>query len=119
MKKQDDPRHIHRIHLIQNLFARSFTPNSSPGNNDLIREVEKTIPKIDPMIEKAAPQFPLEKIAKIDVAILRLAIFELSFAKKEPAKVVIDEAIELAKQFGGEGSPAFINGVLGNLINKK
>lgn len=120
MKKIDDPRHLRRISLIQNLFARSFLKgDSSTSNGDLIKKIDKATKQIDPLIEKAAPQFPLEKIAKIDVAILRLAIFELVYEKKEPPKVVIDEAIELAKQFGGEGSPAFINGVLGNLLNKK
>lgn len=115
MKKKDDPRHIRRIHLVQNLFARSFTK----GQRSQTGFIDKVIPEIDPLIEEAAPQFPITKIAKIDVAILRLAIYELLFDKKEPAKVIIDEAIELAKQFGGEGSPSFINGVLGKLLNKK
>ena len=71
---------------------------------------------IDEYIAKAAPEYPIEKINKIDLAILRLAIFELMIEKKEPENVIIDEAIELAKEFGGEASPAFINGALGTLI---
>lgn len=76
------------------------------------------IPEIDPLIEKAAPQFPVNKIAKVDVAILRLAIFELLFAKSEPPKVIIDEAVELAKELGGDGSPTFVNGVLGTIVKQ-
>ena len=70
---------------------------------------------IDKYIEKAAPEFPVEKINKTDLAILRLAIYEMMIEKKEPTKVIIDEAIELAKEYGGETSPQFINGALGNL----
>lgn len=71
--------------------------------------------KIDGYIEKAAPEFPVEKINKMDLAILRLAIYELMIEKKQPPKVIIDEAIELAKEYGGETSPQFINGALGNI----
>ncbi len=71
--------------------------------------------KIDKIIGKAAPEFPIDKINKIDLAILRLAVFELAIEKKEPPKVIIDEAIELAKEYGGETSPQFINGALGNI----
>lgn len=73
--------------------------------------------RIDECIRIAAPQFPIDKINKADLAILRLAVHELIVEKKEPPKVIIDEAIELAKEFGGETSPAFINGALGNIIS--
>lgn len=85
-------------------------------NTQRFLQAKSYLSKIDPLIEKSAPAFPLEGIAKIDVAILRLATFELLFEKKEPPKVIIDEAVELAKEFGGEGSPAFVNGVLGTLL---
>lgn len=121
MKKASDPRHIKRIKIMQSLFTKSFRDDKRLTNyqTESLEDLENFISKIDPLIEKAAPQFPISKIAKIDVAILRLAIYELIYVKKEPPKVIVDEAIELAKQFGGEGSPSFINGVLGNLLNSK
>lgn len=70
---------------------------------------------IDEFIKKAAPEFPVDKINKVDLAILRLAVYELIVEKKEPPKVIIDEAIELAKEYGGDTSPQFINGALGNI----
>ena len=68
------------------------------------------------MIAKAAPAWPIEKINKIDLSILRLAAYELTLDNQAPPKVVVDEAIELAKKFGSESSPGFVNGVLGKLI---
>lgn len=76
------------------------------------------MPHIDSLIIKAAPQFPIDKIARTDVAILRLAIYELLYGEHIPEKVVVDEAVELAKEYGGEGSPGFINGVLGTVIQE-
>jgi len=64
----------------------------------------------------AAPEWPLEQINKIDLAILRLAIWELTIKQKEPPKVIIDEAIELGKTYGSEKSSSFINGVLGTVF---
>jgi len=134
MKSAYDPRHIRRIKIIENLFAGSFlsqkdffiSEEKNPLSKKEIIRVRNTLEgirvktgEINSLIEKAAPQFPVEKIAKIDVAILKLAIFELVYEKKEPPKVIIDEAVELAKNFGGEGSPAFVNGVLGYLLKNK
>lgn len=71
--------------------------------------------ELDLVIEKAAPEWPLDRISPVDRNILRLGLYELLFAdrKEVPAKVAINEAIELAKQFGGENSSRFVNGVLG------
>src|SRR3989344_446517 len=74
------------------------------------------LPLIDGAIASAAPEWSLDKISKVDLAILRLAVFELTIEKKEPPKVVIDEAVELAKTYGGDGSPPFVNGVLGTIL---
>jgi len=82
----------------------------------LVEGVTKNRREIDKIIEKSAPEWPLEKISKIDVAILRIAIFEMVFGKTAPDKVVIDEAVELAKEFGNDTSGKFVNGVLGNVI---
>lgn len=71
--------------------------------------------KIDPIIIKTAPEWPLEKLNKTDLAILRLAVFEMTIEKKQPVKVIIDEAVELAKEIGSENSPSFVNGVLGTI----
>lgn len=81
----------------------------------IIKGVEKHTDKIDKLIEKAAPEWPLEQIAVIDLAILRLAIYELLYCKDIPPKVAIDEAVELAKTYGGSNSSKFINGVLGTI----
>ena len=70
---------------------------------------------IEKKIAVAAPEFSIDKINKTDLAILRLAVYELLVEKKQPPKVIIDEAIELAKEYGGDSSPAFINGALGNI----
>ena len=71
--------------------------------------------KIDGSIKKYAPAWPLEQIAMIDRNILRLAIFEILFDNKVPVKVAVSEAVELAKTFGSESSPKFVNGVLGSV----
>lgn len=119
MKRRNDPRHKKRQLLVQLLFSKSFRNGETPKKNSLSNMFLKILAKrarIDSMIEEAAPEFPTEKINKIDLAILRLAVFELTVEKVNPAKVIIDEAIELGKEFGGETSPAFINGVLGKIL---
>lgn len=118
MKKATDPRHLKRIKIIEELFATSFTSDPKKHASSLMKPISDHITKIDPIIEESAPQFPINKISKIDVSVLRLAVYELLFEKKEPQKVVIDEAIELAKEFGGDKSSSFVNGVLGNVIMK-
>ncbi|TAK33631.1 MAG: transcription antitermination factor NusB [Chloroflexota bacterium] len=71
--------------------------------------------EIDALIEKTAPSWPLPQMAKIDKNILRLAIYEILFDNKVPTKAAINEAVELAKAFGGENSARFVNGVLGSV----
>jgi N utilization substance protein B len=71
--------------------------------------------RIDALIQKHAPSWPLEQISAIDRNILRLAIFEISVDNKVPVKAAINEAVELAKTFGSYNSPKFINGVLGSI----
>ena len=81
----------------------------------LIKGVREKYKEIDKLVETAAPEWPLEQIAVIDIAILRLAIYELLFCTDIPPKVAIDEAVELAKTYGGSNSSKFINGVLGTV----
>lgn len=94
---------------METLFSQSFRPKSKPVLKNLI--------KIDKLISLAAPDYPLTKISKIDLAILRLAVSEL-LQKKQPFKVIIDEAVELAKEYGGESSFSFVNGTLGTILKK-
>lgn len=82
----------------------------------LVRGVLEHMPTLDPYIEKAAPQFPIRQLASIDRCVLRIAVYELVVTKDEvPFKVAINEAVEIAKRYGGERSGAFVNGVLGTI----
>ena len=118
MKTAADPRHIRRVKTAKNLFSWGFTEKGQP-QDDKGKLIVKNLKKIDLTITQAAPEWPLNQINKIDLAILRLAIYELKFEKKEPEKVIIDEAIEIAKSYGGEKSPMFINGVLGTILKNE
>ena len=144
MKKSHDKRHVARIIALQALFEWSFNSTNIEQiaqrdlQLDLSEELEKEPKKeidtelvtfllkgttdnldaIDKIIEKAAPEWPLPQIAKVDLEILRISIFELYIARSVPPKVAIDEAVELAKQFGGENSSKFINGVLGTVVKE-
>jgi transcription antitermination factor NusB len=115
MKTSQDPRHQQRVEKMQQLFSASFNAGDEPIPEQ-ITPIFAVCQIIDEKIRVAAPEWPVEKIAKIDLAILRLAVYELTVNTKEPSKVVIDEAIELAKEFGNPNSPQFINGVLGTIF---
>lgn len=103
MKSYSDPRHLQRIKQFKKLYTASF-------------HRKKFDPKIDQIIAKNAPDWPVNKLNKVDLAILRLAISELKVCPATPPKVVIDEAIELAKTFGSAKTSKFINGVLDAVI---
>ena len=115
MKSASDPRHKKRQKTVKNLFAESFTHQGELSPQ--AKKVMSHSKKLDEKIEKAAPTWPIGKLNKIDLSILRLAIHELDQGKTPP-KVIIDEAVELAKEFGGENSPSFINGVLGTVYKE-
>lgn len=115
MKNPLDPRHAKRQKTVENLFKYEFHKQNI---TDYARKIIEKRDFLDKQISLSAPEFPIEKINKTDLAILRLAVYELLVEKKEPEKVIIDEAIELAKEYAGEGAPAFINGALGKLIKK-
>jgi N utilization substance protein B len=99
---------------LENLLANSNLPQE---NADFARElVSGVIQKkedIDRHIKRFAPAWPIEQLSIIDKNILRLAIFEILIDNKVPVKVAINEAVELAKMFGSDNSPKFVNGVLG------
>jgi N utilization substance protein B len=83
---------------------------------DTLKGVLKNRKKILAIIQKYAPQWPIEKIAKIDRAILEIGVYEIAFAKDIPAVVAINEGIEIAKHFGDDNSSKFINGVLSSVM---
>ncbi len=133
-------RHLARSTVLQTLYEWDFgnfegdadvilarnIAEYAPGSQDdrfmknLFKGVIDKRKDLDNIITKAAPEWPLEKISLMDRNILRLGLFELLFADREevPPKVAINEAIELAKKFGGETSSKFINGVLGAIYKE-
>ena len=118
MKQKSDPRHVARVKAVKALFEKSFRPKFTVGQT-LAEEVVARHKEIDRQIKKNAPVWPLAQIAPIDLAILRLAIYELLYKEgKEPYKVVVDEAVEIAKEYGNTSSASFVNGVLGAIIKK-
>lgn len=144
MKKSTDPRHEARTLALKALFEWSFNSvdptdlvnrdaayyaGMITGNEEeaplevdkdlsllIVQGVIDRLDEIDKIIAEAAPEWPVEQIAKIDLEVLRISIFELYFARNVPPKVAIDEAVELGKEYGGENSGKFINGVLGTVV---
>lgn len=134
-------RHLSRSVVLQSLFEWDFrgyhneeakgivarnAQEFAPGMGDVsfIEELMLSVlakqSDLDKVIEKAAPDWPIDKISVVDRNILRLGLYELLFADRDqvPAKVAINEAIELAKTFGGENSGKFVNGVLGSVYKE-
>ncbi|SRR5258708_31916688 len=115
MKSASDPRHKLRRKIVKELFANEF---AKQGMSKFTAKIIKESVHIDSEIVKAAPEWPIQKINRVDLAILRLAIWELENSKN-PKKAVIDEAVELAKEYGSEASPSFVNGVLGTIMKNE
>jgi N utilization substance protein B len=144
MKGKLDPRHQARTAALQALFEWSFNstdvedivkrdakeyvqidtknenkvPIDEPMAFFLTKGVTDNLDSIDEIIETCAPEWPTSQIAKVDLEILRIAIFELHISRSVPPKVAIDEAVELAKEYGGENSSKFVNGVLGTVVKR-
>ena len=141
MKKATDPRHLSRQIAIQKLFAWDFNkeninPNIGEFNpdelanideiedyllemvDDITKGVLENKENIDNLITEYAPQWPIKQMKLVDLQILRVAIFEGFVGKTVPPKVAIDEAIELAKEFGEEVNGKFVNGVLGAIYEE-
>lgn len=121
MKRKTDPRHQERINIVKVLFEKEFRQdNYQLETSSLPAQILKKKKAIDEIITKNAPAWPIEQVAPIDLAILRLAIWELLYKKnKQPYKAVIDEAVEISKQYGSTSSAGFINGVLGSLVKSQ
>lgn len=140
---QNDPRHHSRIIVLQRLFEKDYQENSKteehgeffsntsltkisgtenfdkPLAEKLFKGVLDHQAKLDKIILSLAPEWPIANIAKIDVLILRMAILEGFVLKLTPQKVVINESIDLAKEFSNDQTRKFISGVLGNLYTNQ
>ena len=131
-------RHLSRTVAMQSLFEWDFNGKKedlktvilgnleefAPSMDDasfvyaLAEGVQDNLPEIDAIIVKTAPEWPIDQIPLVDRNVLRIGIYELMFLKDVPPKVAINEAVELAKTFGGENSGKFLNGVLGTLYKE-
>lgn len=134
-------RHLQRSLAMQCLFEWDFRGQKTEEVDSILRHnvdefapgieasdfAEKLflgtlreLPVIDKLIEKCAPEWPIDQVAVVDRNVLRLGIFELMFGSYDevPPKVAINEAIELAKSFGSDASPRFVNGVLGTIYRE-
>ncbi|HEX5797153.1 MAG TPA: transcription antitermination factor NusB [Candidatus Saccharimonadales bacterium] len=135
-------RHLGRIIALQTLYELEFRRGSNDNKIDLdkilkrnidryknslddtdfiiklVKGVDKNSSDLDKKLQPIAPEWPLSQIAKIDLCILRIGAYEMESHKDIPKKVVINEAVELAKSFGGDNSSKFINGVLGTLYKQ-
>ena len=136
-------RHLGRIVALQTLYEEDFRRELSDKSLKLKPILERNIDRyqdtiddkqfikqlvdgvsahqeqIDDIIAPVAPEWPIEQIARMDRIILRIGVYELLFGTSVPPKVAINEAVELAKGFGGENSSKFINGVLGTVLRQK
>ncbi|OQA04666.1 MAG: hypothetical protein BWY68_00175 [bacterium ADurb.Bin400] len=129
-------RHLSRLVSMQTLYEWEFRKrmdvaeieerNVEEYKNEVDKDfvgkvvsgVVSNVEAIDKEISNSAPEWPLSQIALIDKTVLRLAIYELIYSNDAPPKVVINEAVELAKQFGSNNSSKFVNGVLGTIYDK-
>lgn len=132
-------RHLARTCVVQTLFAHEFHGDDPQETLDAVLDefapkltekefavdtlngIIKNSKEILETIQKYAPDWPIDKIAKVDRAILEVGAFEILFSKEVPPVVAINEAVEIAKHFGDSNSPKFINGVLSTIMknNKK
>lgn len=136
-------RHLGRIVALQTLYEQDFRQEANDATFNLAEALARNIARyddtiddkdfierlvagvnnhqqeLDDKIRPLAPEWPLEQIARMDRVILRIGIYELFFEKDIPPKVAINEAVELAKAFGGDNSSKFINGVLGSALREK
>lgn len=114
----DSVSHDPEMVLQRRLEEKSLPPSGSEFARNLVSGVLAHKTYLDELIQKNAPEWPVEQIAIIDRNILRIAIFEIAIDQSTPLKVAINEAVELAKLFGSDSSARFINGVLGALVSQ-
>lgn len=135
-------RHLGRIIALQTLYEQDFRRDCNDKTFDLemvlqrniarykdmledrefverlVRGIDKAADVIDELLQPIAPDWPISQIARMDRTILRIGTYELLHEPETPPKVVINEAVELAKGFGGDNSSKFINGVLGTVLKQ-
>jgi transcription antitermination protein NusB len=134
MKTKTDSRHNSRRLALASIFCWLFSDTETDQcmglaksmlkcekadlslTENIVDGVKEKRSEIDALITRSAPEWPLDKISKVDLVILRIAIYEILFGKGIPEKVAIDEGIELAKEFGNDASSKFVNGVLGTVV---
>ncbi len=136
-------RHLGRIIALQTLYEQDFRREAGDQDfnldevlarnitryqemvddktfiEELVQGVSKHQTALDDQLQPIAPEWPIDQIARMDRVVLRIGLYELQFEKDVPPKVVINEAVELAKAFGGENSSKFINGVLGTVMRQR
>lgn len=106
--------------VVERRLAEAGLPESGEGfARELVLRISEQQVELDALIERYAPEWPVDQIAIIDRNILRIAIYEILFQEDTPIKVAINEAVELAKKFGSDASSRFVNGVLGTLVSKE
>ncbi|MDE2765248.1 MAG: transcription antitermination factor NusB [Chloroflexota bacterium] len=111
----DVTRHDWRTSLERQCASTRWSAQSAPFAERRLEGVLSRLPEIDEAIARLAPAWPVEQLAVVDRNVLRLALYEL-WSGDTPERVVINEAVELAKTYGSEASPRFINGVLGSAV---
>jgi len=109
--------HISDQVMARTIEENNLTPEGAAFARELLEGVVSNREKIDEQIRHFATAWPLDQMAIVDRNVLRLAIYELLHNNKVPVKVAINEAVELAKSFGADSSPRFINGVLSSISN--
>jgi transcription antitermination protein NusB len=136
-------RHLGRIIALQTLYEEEFRLDATDNDFDLpavlerniarykdmvddiafieqlVLGVSKQVAELDAQLQPVAPEWPIDQIARMDRIVLRIGLYELQNDSGVPPKVVINEAVELAKAFGGDNSSKFINGVLGTLLRQQ
>ncbi len=112
-------------HPVGEVLARKADENTSLGEKSaqffrsLVQGTFEAKSILDKMIADYAPEWPIDELAIIDRSILRLALWELLISENTPLKVIINEAVELAKRYGSSSAPRFVNGVLGTIALQK
>lgn len=136
-------RHLGRIVALQTLYEQDFRRDVNDPNFNLDEVLARNIARyqevlddknfithivegttrlqdaLDAIIVPVAPEWPIDQIARMDRALLRMSVYELLYSNDAPPKVVINESVELAKAFGGDNSSKFVNGVLGTVLKNK
>lgn len=105
--------------LTRNIGRYSETIEDQEFISGLVHGIDSKRAELDGLLQPIAPEWPIDQIARMDRVVLRIGLYELLFEKDVPPKVVINEAVELAKSFGGDNSSKFVNGVLGTALRQK